>query len=1121
MNKVAAEILLVEKRLKHLSQKIKTINLLKGFLLLVVLTLLINVTISTLELLGLNSVTDRTILFYSSLVVEVLSFIILVLNPAIKFFIPTNKNEKYNLAKLVGNKYSEIDDRLLNALQLSEVKDKSELRESAILSQLKITENINFNQAVKFSVLNNVLFLTFTFVLSSVVLFYSFSELRYSTIKILNYSNEYAVPQKYVFYIEPQNISVTKGDDVKIKISVLGAQPSLLNLYLKDEENQNLKKIVLTQDSTNVFSYNINSIRSNTKYFVEAEDIISKEYIITVIDKPIISELEIKIIPPRYTRIEPTIEKDNGNINAIVGSKVKLNILSSKNLKSGMLKFNDKTKKTISVSKNKGTVSFVITEDKNYIIKIIDNFNNDNENPIEYKIKAMRDLYPTIEIIQPEGDVELNKTELMFSEIKIEDDFGFNKLTLNYKLTSTSFGKEEDDYNILKLEINKSVTKQDILYTWNLAPLMLAAGDVVSFFFEVFDNDSNGGYKSVKSKVFQLRVPTMEELFNSAELEQEETKTELEKTLNEAEKLKEEMKKLSNELKKDDKKITWEENKKLKDNLENLEKIQNQIKTAQEKLDKTKDRLEKNDLLSKETLEKYNELQKLMDEMNSEEMKNALQKLQQQMNNMNRNNAQKSLEKMEFNEELLQKSIERTVNLLKRIQIEQKMDEVIKRTEELQKNIDELKEKTEKSDLSDEAEKKNLNKKENQFSKQLEQLKKEMQKLQDKMNEFKEMPNDSMEQLQKEMENQKNEELTEEMKKMLQKNMKQSALEQMQQLSQNMQKMKNQMQQMQQQMQQENQMQVLSEMIKGINNLIALSKEQEKLKEKTKEHGSNRQLQSEDIQKQKEIMDGLDKTVKGLSELSQKTFAITPEMGKALGNAKNEMNNGMQAMQNKNSSMAIAGQKGSMKYLNQAATMMKGNMEQMMNGGQGGGMMSMMQQMQQLSQQQMGLNQLTKQMQQGRLTPQQMAGMERLSQQQELIRKSLEQLNKENKEKGVSKTLTSNLEKILEEMKELITNMNTNKVDDDVIKSQEKILSKLLDAQRSINERDFEKNRESNSGNNFNRKSPKDLKLNGETSKIKDELLKIINEGYSKDYEDLIRKYYEILEKEHENEISK
>ncbi len=528
-------------------------------------------------------------------------------------------------------------------------------------------------------------------------------------------------------------------------------------------------------------------------------------------------------------------------------------------------------------------------------------------------------------------------------------------------------------------------------------------------------------------------------------------------------------------------------------------------------------------MLSKETLQKYNELQKLMDEMNSEEMKNAMEQLQKQMESMDRDKTQQSLDDMKFNEEMFKKSIERTVNLLKRIQIEQKMDEIIKRTEELQKEIDELQKETEKSDLSNDSKKNELAKKEEEISKQLERLKEEMDKLQEKMSEFKEMPNETMDELQKEMESQNNEELTEQMKEMLQQEMKMDAMEQMQQLSENMEQMKNQMQQMQQQMQQQNQMQVLFEMMKSINNLLSLSKEEEALKNSAKNGNPSKEQNLNNLQKQKSISDGLDKTLKNLSELSQKTFAITPEMGKALGNAKKEMNSAMQSMQNNNSSMTMRGQTGAMKYLNEAATMMKGNMEQMMNGdGQGGGGMSMMQQMQQMSQQQMGLNQLTQQLKQGgKLTPQQQAGLQRLSEQQEMIRKSLEQLNKESKERGDSKTLTSDLEKILEEMREVITNMNTHKVDDDLINSQNKILSKLLDAQRSINERDFEKNRESKSSKNFSRKSPDELKLEIESSNLKDELMKIINEGYSKDYEELIKKYYELLEEEKEGEINK
>jgi vacuolar-type H+-ATPase catalytic subunit A/Vma1 len=198
-------------------------------------------------------------------------------------------------------------------------------------------------------------------------------------------------------------------------------------------------------------------------------------------------------------------------------------------------------------------------------------------------------------------------------------------------------------------------------------------------------------------------------------------------------------------------------------------------------------------------------------------------------------------------------------------------------------------------------------------------------------------------------------------------------------------------------------------------------------------------------------------------------------MGKAMGKAQAEMSESISAMQGRNGALAFQKQNGAMKALNEAAALTQGAMNQMMQGGQGSGMMSMMQQLQQMSQQQMGLNQLTKMMQQGGMSQEQMAQMQRLAQEQQLIQKSLEQLNKESRESGQSKKLTSNLEKILEEMQEVITGMKTQKIDDDLIQAQERILSKLLDAQRSINERDFEKKRESTAGTNFNLDSPPEL----------------------------------------------
>ena len=165
------------------------------------------------------------------------------------------------------------------------------------------------------------------------------------------------------------------------------------------------------------------------------------------------------------------------------------------------------------------------------------------------------------------------------------------------------------------------------------------------------------------------------------------------------------------------------------------------------------------------------------------------------------------------------------------------------------------------------------------------------------------------------------------------------------------------------------------------------------------------------------------------------------------------------------------------------------------------------------------MTQMLQQMQQGQLSQEQQGQMQRLSQQQQMIQKSLEELNKEAKQSGESKKIPADLENIVNQMREVVSDMNTEKLSDDLIQKQEKILSKLLDAQKSINERDFEKERKSESGNNVTRNSPAELNLKNQQGKekLKDELNRAVQEGYNKDYEELIRKYYEALQKERIN----
>jgi hypothetical protein len=72
----------------------------------------------------------------------------------------------------------------------------------------------------------------------------------------------------------------------------------------------------------------------------------------------------------------------------------------------------------------------------------------------------------------------------------------------------------------------------------------------------------------------------------------------------------------------------------------------------------------------------------------------------------------------------------------------------------------------------------------------------------------------------------------------------------------------------------------------------------------------------------------------------------------------------------------------------------------------------------------------------------------------------------------------------------------------------------LLDSQRSLRERDYERRRRAEVGRNVARASPGKIDLSTQESRnrLREDLLKALQEGYARDYEELIKRYFEVLE---------
>jgi hypothetical protein len=139
-----------------------------------------------------------------------------------------------------------------------------------------------------------------------------------------------------------------------------------------------------------------------------------------------------------------------------------------------------------------------------------------------------------------------------------------------------------------------------------------------------------------------------------------------------------------------------------------------------------------------------------------------------------------------------------------------------------------------------------------------------------------------------------------------------------------------------------------------------------------------------------------------------------------------------------------------------------------MGGGQGGGSggasQSLSQQMQEMSQDQSRLNgmteQLRKQMQDG-MSESEREQLAKLRGQQQALQQKLDEIRKQIEDE---RRVLGDLDELSDDMEEVVEGFETGRLDSDLRRQQEKILSRMLDAQRSMRERDFAKRRESREG---------------------------------------------------------
>lgn len=1161
---------------------------------------------SLIEYFAFGDETFRKTLFYGSLGAIAVTFVLGLAKPVASIF-----SERFNysiseLAKKIGEKFPEIKDRLLNAMQMKSVLESGnlgskDLANSAFIEAYKASENKDFFEILDKSNLKKSLIFFLSILGILAVSFFLSNGMSSSIDRIANYEKSYLPPIPFNLALKDLDEKIKRGSDLKIIVEGEGEMPETIELYLKEAQQENFENFKLRLDTGNIYNFSIRSLKTSLEFFAKGDFLNRSTFTDTlkveVFDLPFVKSISGKVNFPRYTGISSQkLDNNNADITALNGSNAKFELKANTALDSAKIEFNpareindsSEVKSTyfsLKTEKDSAKGGFTINRSGTYKFRLFSE-GLINENPIEYRVLALQDDYPSIKLVQPETDVQLSSKAILPIKVDISDDYGLDKLYLNYKLIFSKYVDPDSDFQKIEIQYNQKGRSLEIPYIWDLNKLGISPEDKFEFYLEIFDNDIVNGPKSSKTQILKLRLPSLDEAFEEAELAQKEIESELEEVLKESKELNEKIEELKNDLRKDAKntKMNWQQKKESKDVFDKREELKEKVEKLSEKLDNTSKQMQDNQMLSKETLEKYQKLQELMKEISNPEIQEQSMKIKEQLNKMTPEQMQKALEKTQLSDEQFQQQIERSMKMLKKIQAEQKMDEIAKKAKEMQKEQESIQKALNKDNLS----KKDQNKLENQqkaLQDKLGDLENEMKELAEiikqtgneevakdfeqavnklnpentKENLVKaeqEMNDAFQKQEQAQQMQQNNPQQAQQMQKQAQQS-KKSAQQKQQKVQENMSEFAQKMQQMKQKMQQKALQKMINDMKKTISDLLQLSEKQEQLKENTRELSANSTKLPEIQNKQGDISQSLNSVAKKLMELSQKSFEIKPEMAQEISKAMKEMTKSAKELSERRPNRSTQNQQSSMAALNKAAMQMQSGLEKMQQQaqqqqqggnqrpggpgkgqGQGQGQMpspSFGQQLQQAAAQQQLLKQSIQRMmkQQGQSKGQgggQSGGGKkgkdpkdkktgqygRLKNEVGNAQKSMEELAEEQKKSAKGdKKIENELRKISDEMKEILADIESGNINEKTLEKQERILSRLLDASRSVNERDYQKKREAKTGKDYNIEDPNDIDWESRLRKKQmEEMLKLLEAEYTKDYELIIKKYFEELKKE-------
>lgn len=998
-------------------------------------------------------------------------------------------------ALIIGRHFPEINDKLLNVLQLKQDQHNAasrELIDASIQQKSSQIAVLPFNKAVDFG--KNKKYAPYLLVPVAVIigiLLLAPSLFRDASDRLMKPDQNFTPPAPFAFHVTSDSMKVPMYGDYILEAEVNGAKlPNQVYVAVGTEQLE-MQKV-----GKNRYRYTFSKVAKPIDFKLTAADVYSEKYVLSVIEKPMLESFKVKVEYPAYTGKKNEELQSLSDMSVPAGTVVHWT-LTAKHTNTISLRFGSAGNGIpLSNSDGQWSANARFLRDTSYTI-FLGNKAIPRSDSFTYHMQVIPDLNPQVQLQEMKDSITGQQILLTGNA---SDDYSVSRVLFHYAVYDNKKTLLSHKSLAIKATPGSVVPFQQY---FDLGSINLLPGQEVNYYMECWDNDAVNGSKSGRSEIHTYRMLDTKEIDSAMDQNSKQINQSLSSSATQAQKLQQEMKELQNQLLQSDN-MNWESQQQMKSLTDKQEQLKRQVESVKKRFEEQKKQSElKNH--SENIKEKQESVEKQLDNLLNKQLAEQLKKLQEMMKQMNKDNAVQNLQNMEQQNKLFNMDLERIQELMRKLEAQMKMEDLANKMADLAKQEGQLQKNTDAQSKPTDQ----LKKDQQDIQKALkEALQKDMKEL-EKMNNQQQKP----EQLDdaKDMGKQADQSM-EESSDQLQQNNKSKASQSQSKAQQQLQQMAKGLQKMADGMDSEQIDIDIKATRQILTNLIRFSFEQEKLMSKVKKTPLSSPLFVTNTQDEYRLKNNAKMIKDSLFALSKRVFQIAATVNKETSDLEANINSTIDALENRRMSEAVTRQQYAMTSSNNLALLLNELLENLMSSqaqsqgqgqgkgkpkpgqGQGGGASGMMKDII-TGQEQLGKGMKPGQGQQpggkqGGNTPggsgkgsgsgngengegdaEQLA---RLAQQQAALRRQIQELSSLLNSKGMGGN-AKELKAIQDAMDKNETDLVNRRLSSTLVQRQQEIMTRLLEAEKSIRNQEEDNKRNANAGKDEQRAMPPEL----------------------------------------------